>query len=104
MGWILERRLERTMNYKTIELINEERSKQDATPGNSNNHSDAVWSMLIVKQLGQAVTAGQDYLFAAEHHSIREMYHREKRRHQLVQMTALCVAWLEDVLAHEPLE
>lgn len=92
------------MNRKVIQLIDQERLNQDAIPGNSNNHSDAVWSMLIVKQLGQAVTAGQDYLFAAEHHSIREKYHREKRRHQLIQMTALCVAWLEDVITHEPLD
>lgn len=90
------------MNQKTIDLINAERNRQDAIRGNRNNHSDFVWTALIVKQLGQAVEASQAYLSATHDDDLVEI--RTDRLKQILQATALCVAWLEDSVIYAPLD
>lgn len=90
------------MNQTVIDLINAERDRQDTIRGNSNNHSDFVWTALIVKQLGQAIESGQAYLNATNDDDLVEI--KIDRLRQILQATALCVAWLEYSVIYDPLD
>ncbi len=92
------------MKLKTINLIEAERTRQDELAGNSNNHSAIVWTGLIVKQLGQAISISQDWLFHTRYGSQREMNLQKQYKRQVVQVAALCIAWLEDIIDHEELD
>lgn len=89
------------MNQTLIDLIEVERERQDSIPGNTNNHSDSVWIALIVKQMGQALEASQKYLNSNTRQS--SMAYRFEHKKQVIQCTALMVAWLEDLVNHDPL-
>lgn len=82
-------------------LINDERKRQDAKFG-VQEHDAAIWSLIAAEELGEVAERHLAILFPNTQKEtgkpLREAYIEE-----LVQLTAVCVAWLECELRDKPI-
>lgn len=72
---------------RALRLIALERARQDAKWGEQ-NHDAPIWSLIATEELGEVAQATLETIFGGKH--TRADYVAE-----LVQLTAVCVAWLE---------
>lgn len=81
---------------RAIALVTAERQRQDSKWGEQ-NHEAPVWSLIATEELGEVAEAALEVLFEGsqavkpkEYVTRRDLYMAE-----LVQLTAVCFAWLE---------
>jgi hypothetical protein len=72
---------------KIFEMITDERNRQDAKWGEQ-HHLNPIWYSILGEEFGEVGKATNDYLFEDKGETpIKE---------ELIQVAAVCVAWLED--------
>jgi NTP pyrophosphatase (non-canonical NTP hydrolase) len=71
-----------------LDLIIEERERQDEKWGKDNPHSDFVWLAILVEEIGEV---------SNEMLSPVELMHSNGLKKELTQVAAVVVAWLEDM-------
>lgn len=75
-----------------FQLVSKERERQNAKWGEQ-NHNGEIWSLIATEELGEVSEARLEMLFKGSQNlndTPRESYITE-----LIQLTAVCVAWLE---------
>lgn len=78
---------------RAMRLIALERERQDAKWGEQ-NHDAAVWALIATEELGEISQAHLEILFKGSQTS-DHMHSREAYMTELIQLAAVCVAWLE---------
>lgn len=77
-----------TKTYQVLLEVERERGRQDKKWGQQ-NHGDAMWSLILGEEVGEACNAVLERLFQGSNDA--------STRDELIQVAAVAVAWVEAI-------